>query len=143
MLLRLTRGKYRTCFLEVYKVFSPIHLSCLLSYVSVLVHFLLNGVVHGCDVPPEINLYFSSPSFHALFIETVVLRYCWNNTFVTIRTCRTLGQVSRSQVPHCRTHYGENVRQCYAALVFNNLPKSCFNVNTKRNLQRVLKNIMH
>lgn len=113
------------------------------SKIDAILKSILKSVAYGCSFPPETTLFnfLKLPSFHTLFIETVVLRYYWSDSFRTIRTCRPLRQVSRFQVPHCRTHFGENVRQCYIPRVFNNLSESCFNLNTKQSLKKALKEI--
>lgn len=77
---------------------------------------ILTSVAFGSNVLPDSSLYVSLqfPSFYALFVETVILKHNWSNVFKSAKSSiRGLRQGSRFYVTHCKTHYGEWVREFY------------------------------
>lgn len=46
-------------------------------------------------------------------------------------------QICRFEIPQCRTHYGKRIREFYVPDMFNSLPESVTQANSKRVLKKV------
>lgn len=105
---------------------------------------MLKSVGYQMDFPPDINVFefLQMPNFSSLFLQTVVLRHFWSNDFkrpsVHQRSHRC---TSRFIAPSCVTRYGKRVRPYYVPFVFNKLPESVINANTRRKLKTLLANL--
>lgn len=114
------------------------------SKVDAILKSILKSVCYGSSIPPNASLFsaLQLPSFQALFMETVVLRYYWSDAFKTInKSDRSLRHVLRFQIPRCRTRYGDSMRRSYVPRVFNSLPVSCLNLESKVALKSALRHI--
>lgn len=106
---------------------------------------ILKSVAYNAVDLSENNLFraLDMPSFHALFIETVVLRHCWNSEFKIPRSsCRTLRHVFPYDVPRYNTHYGHSMRRVYIPEIFNSLPESITQSSSKSHLRKVLRQFL-
>lgn len=114
------------------------------SKVNSLLNGILRSVAYGSSLQRSDNLFndLSLPTFKSLFLETVVLRHYWDNTFKTPNTvCRALRDVRPYQTPRIKTHFGKCVRLYYVSHIFNNLPSVLLDVSSRGALKRRLKTL--
>ena len=114
------------------------------SKVNSLLKGILRSIAYGTSLQTSDNLFYdlSLPSFRALFLQTVILRHYWDNTFKTPNVvCRTLRNPTPYQTPRIKTHSGKCLRLYYVPHIFNNLPSALINVKSRGALKQKLKTI--
>lgn len=114
------------------------------SKVDAILKGILKSVCYNveCESEDDLFRFLGMPSFHELFVRTVVLRHFWTDEYRVSRVLQySLKSISRFETPRCRTRYGKALRCFYVPDVFNNLPESVFQMKSISHLKKALKSM--
>lgn len=102
----------------------------------------LKSIAYNTECSKNVNLFsfLELPTFHSLFLQTVIRRHFWDSEFIIPSLpSRDLRNYLRFQIPHVRTHYGESLRIFYVPNVFNSIPESVLAITSNKTLMKSLR----
>lgn len=112
--------------------------------IDAILKAILKSVAYNSPFSNNEDLFKAMrlPTFSSLFFQTVILRYYWDDTFLIERpNLRSLRMIEHFSTPRIYTNYGKGLRSFYVPDTFNKLPEELFDFNSKRKLNRALKDL--
>lgn len=109
------------------------------------VHCWVIPIAYNLCLAKDVNIFtmLSTPTFHSLLQETIVMRHYWISCFKTPYVpTRFLHPKQPYLIPTCATRYGKRTLMYYGPHAFNQLPPNYLSFQTYYKLRKTLTHIV-